>query len=347
MSINTWWTKMSGAAHFLKTISNCALDGDSVIIKNCSAIPFFDDMVKLIKERIARKSANISVERLNAYSLGERDIDDFFAIECCPDETYFPRKNFNKTDFLVQSKTFRYRNAVVIISDADKNNENKLIDFFSGYCRKACKIHDRMRLILFVKDNIKIRQLRGCRIIDYADYATEYDYYVYCHLLMTEFSGVEFNATIKQYIAELVALLCKEKLERCREVLYEPLRLAKDTYNYLEELFPGEYSQGEISKCLWRAQIKYLFPVLESYRCELAERWNNKLSIELPFTVPYGETINKAEELELANIHYINKKHHFLPLNEEEKWKKYIDMRNDLAHMKPTSYDNVALCLQG
>lgn len=105
---------MSGAAHFLKTISNCALDGDSVIIKNCSAIPFFDDMVKLIKERIARKSANISVERLNAYSLGERDIDDFFAIECCPDETYFPRKNFNKTDFLVQSKTFRYRNAVVL-----------------------------------------------------------------------------------------------------------------------------------------------------------------------------------------------------------------------------------------
>lgn len=106
MSINTWWTKMSGAAHFLKTISNCALDGDSVIIKNCSAIPFFDDMVKLIKERIARKSANISVERLNAYSLGERDIDDFFAIECCPDETYFPERISTKQIFLCNPKPF-------------------------------------------------------------------------------------------------------------------------------------------------------------------------------------------------------------------------------------------------
>ena len=123
--------------------------------------------------------------------------------------------------------------------------------------------------------------------------------------------------------------------------------MAKDTYNYLEELFPGEYSQGEISKCLWRAQIKYMFPVLESYRCELAERWKNMLSLELPFTVPYGETITSAEELELANIYYINRTRQFLLPSEKDKLKKFIEMRNDLAHMKPTSYDNVMLCLQG
>ena len=179
--------------------------------------------------------------------------------------------------------------------------------------------------------------------MDFSNYVTDYDYYVYCLLSLSE--NTKYNISMKQYVAEIASLLCRNNAELSWGALDKPEELYSNSFEYFNSFSTKKMSQNEINQILWKAQIKYIFPILEDYRCCLVSKYGNILKDYLPFEFVYGDTVDDVNELELSHILYINKESDFLKKTELDRLVHFKDIRNDLAHMKPTSADKISKIL--
>lgn len=84
---------------------------------------------------------------------------------------------------------------------------------------------------------------------------------------------------------------------------------------------------------LWRAHLGSVFPILEEIRIDAAQRHQNRLARNLPWTTPWHETLHDPEQLELAHI--LNLIHDYLAADERERLVTCKRMRNQLAHRAP------------
>ena len=110
--------------------------------------------------------------------------------------------------------------------------------------------------------------------------------------------------------------------------------------------FIYDLDQMEYDQRLWNAQIKCLFPRIESYR-EMFTKKNYK-SIErcLPISNSSGEVYEKPEDVELGTLFYmVGTRMIQISQREYDRLEFYKDCRNKLAHLIQLSIDDVAKLL--
>lgn len=334
-----WWSKISNASNFVKDIIDVIRNNESVIINNSRIIPFFDDFIERIRNKLSKRNADKSVERFNADDTGSCEIAKYMIDTYCSGSVYFPKNNYTEINFLADSDGFQLKNSILIVSNIKPESEKEWIDFVSNYCKASCKMLSKAQFILCIDSNRDIKRAKQCSIFNFSDYISDYDYYVYCLLAIAE--NKKYNITIKQYVAEIASLLCKDNAELCWRLLENPDELYLNTYEYYNSISSKKLSQNEINQVLWTAQIKYVFPILEKYRCSIAEKYKTTLKQRLPFEVKYGDTVSEVYNLELSHILCINHDLNFLTKSEFDKLIQFKNIRNDLAHMKPTSALNI------
>ena len=343
---NRWWTVISGASRFINDIVDAVRDGNSVIIKNSGSIPFYDDMLNNIYHQVGSDMYDRTIKSFDHSRICSGSLEEYLCENCCPDEIYIPSKGFTRLHFLVRSNVFEMNNSIQIIDRPDNQFEQEWIRFVCDYCRVSSKedtIH-KAQFILLVDTDRSISKAKMCRVIDYCDYVSEYDYYVFCLLSIPD--SFEKNMKIKQYISEILSDLCLDNPSLIYDLLADPKEIYMNTYQYYNSFVSNKMSENEINKVLWKAQTKIVFPVLESYRCSLAEKYRKELETQLPYKTQFGAIISEADGLELGHILNINNTLKFLSNNEYSKVKCYKAVRDLIAHMKPAdafSIENILL----
>lgn len=339
--INRWWTVISGASRFINDIVDAVTEGGSVIVKNSADIPFCDDLVGILSSRIGSEMHDRAIKMFDSSLIQEDTVEKYLCEHYCPDEFFIPSKGFTRTHFLVRSKVFEMNNSIRIIKKSNDKSEQEWIRFIGDYSRLLSMEDrsDKAQFILFAETDRNIPKAKQCSVIDFLEYVTEYDYYVFCLLSVPD--SFHKSMKMKQYLAEITSELCRKDTFLIYDLLEAPEELYTNTYRYYNQFVLEKVSENEINKILWKSQIKLVFPILEEYRCFLVEKYRSDLESKLPFEVPYGESITEPENLELGHILFLNKELDFLKKNELEKLRLYKTVRNNIAHMRPASPDSI------
>ncbi len=338
-----WWKMINNPRRLVSNICKALLEEKSVIIGDCNFLPFHDDFKKSIEDKLSKANARRSINYLNANNIDSSiNIEDFFFENYCSIDTqrkYFPKKGYSKTQFLLEQKDFLLNDKFVWVSNIDSNAVSKWADFISKYCRLQ-KTNNLCAVFVIEFNSNFTGKIKNCIVENYKSYVSEYDYYIYS-MLMSANSDID-NKRITNYAAEISSMLCANNAEYCEFLMSDIYRIINDTANVYSECMDRNIQESELNAVIWNAQIKHLFPIIESYRRDIVEKYGEFLKVYLPYKTNYGVIINELSELDLCNILDIMKKYSInITKDELNKLHLYKDARNDLAHLKPTNNKNL------
>jgi hypothetical protein len=96
-------------------------------------------------------------------------------------------------------------------------------------------------------------------------------------------------------------------------------------------------ASSSLRRCIWRAQVAVLFPLIEQERTAYLERY--KALVRLPFSSTSGAMIQELEDLEIGHLHHLLAKK--LDHREAMRLRRLKDARNALAHLDPLEADEL------
>ncbi len=350
MSDNIWWTKISNSSRLVNDVTNAVLERKPVILNLDIDIPFYNDFIEIVKEKLLINDAQNPIKQIDAgtWENGTGAAELLLRKYCGKSvrDKYFPRKDYSPAQFLADSSGFQLNGYTAWISNIPAKSINGWYQFIREYYGRKSDVNKALFVLECTKYSVPPAKIKNCVVVSSKDYYSEFDYYVYCFLLAAEIKGCSMG--MRQYIAELMRGFCKGEIELCSEMCGYGIRIAESPEEVLKLVRNGKVtSENEISAAVWKAQIKLLFPIVEQFRRELVEKHLREIESALPFCTPFGTSINEPFHLDLGNINTMCYDGS-VQLNTEEKnlIQLYIDVRNDLAHMRPASFENLRLMLQ-
>ena len=107
------------------------------------------------------------------------------------------------------------------------------------------------------------------------------------------------------------------------------------------------FSESEVERKIWEAQIRHVFPAIEWFRSQFVIRHKGQLAQLLPIQSPSGETYNEAEDIELGTLYFMvsNGMFNITKADERKRLDEYRKMRNLLAHLKTLPFEQVESAL--
>lgn len=131
--------------------------------------------------------------------------------------------------------------------------------------------------------------------------------------------------------------MCVAKGTEFLETPYEVIqKLVKETYRSDGGLYSFTKSKADIEMLVWEVQLKYIFPLVESYRKYFISQYNSAIKAVLPISNSYGEDVNLPEDIEIGTLSYLVRKGDITISNREHtELECYRDARNRLAHINP------------
>ena len=347
MANSIWWTKISNSSRLIQDITDDLIGGKSVILCIGNEIPFYDEFRTVLMDKLSRNDARNTVTEIDL----EENFDDvgeyFLEKYCSPDvrSEYFPRKNYSAASYLSECAGFQLNGSIVWIRNIQQNNIAGWCKFIRDYDGQNTNIGKAI-FLLELKNCFGYHvKSKNCKVISADKYYSEFDYYVYCFLLAAEIK--KCNDEMKQYIAELVCKLCCGKVELCSEMFKYGLDVAKNPCASVRAVFGKDaLPENEITAIVWQVQNKLIFPVLEQFRRNMVEKHIWEIEKRIPFRTPYGQEITDPFNLDLGNLKKMYKDNAICLSPEEEKTMlNYIEIRNNLAHMKPIKFEKLKYCI--
>lgn len=346
---NIWWTQVSNARAFVSQIIDFAADGKSVLVEVPEHLPWYDKMVELI-ERGLKEKLDYNLEFLED---DDRDPGEIIMRKFCKPEkieTYRPAIGYAK--FLAESSDIILNTRFVWITDISPERYEAWSDFVYQYKRMAPQGRPSGIFILEMKDASGAAAKKGIQQESYDKTIGRYDCFVF-YALAAALNNE--HPILKQYLAELVTAIAGSDIELGAECLRPDNTdiLLRDPWQTLKEIaetrvrsngqdFEIPKDEDEIQQCIWNAQIKTIFPIIENFRRSFLEDHHESIQNELPITNSIGEDVTDAKEIEIGSLLYLvcEKGIQLLP-EEHDKLHAFKDARNDLAHLKTLSKEQL------
>lgn len=348
MHKSIWWKKINNASRFIHDITAPLLAKQSVIIYNNEIIPFYDEFKERIIDKLSRKDSSNSLKNINLSDFEDiNDVADFLLKQYCSKDVqddFFPKKDFSKAEYLSECTSFQLNYSTVWVKNVSGNLANEWINFIKKYEKNSP--YYKATFIIEIKDTPSDLNNNTIPNSLYSeDYFNKFDYFVFCFLLVSTFPDISHE--LKQYMAELVASICRNKIELCAELCEYGIDFIKKPHEILENILGDEYHEMEINSLIWQTQNSVVFPLLESYRRMIVDDYIDAIKSAMPFKATYGIEINEPYELDLGNILSLHTQVKIsLEKDIYQDIKKLHDIRCSLAHMKPINYDDMFLCFQ-
>lgn len=342
-----WWGRVPNAIAFVQDVTERLLAEKSVLLQSEQSIPWYESMVEQIKESVMQQNSSKRFEVI-------RYTDDpglFLLNEFCKAEkraAYRPTKSFAR--FLAESDDIVLHSRYFWVYPDSAEDLDKWSAFVSEYIKERGKNKDTAVFILeWHGERIKVSR-KGIRSISFDDYINEYDRMVFS---MIASSSVKEALVIKNYLAELASNIAGNDIELLASCLRKHKRFLHDPYEVIREITDNEYrSNGlvyhyigtieDIEQCIWKAQIKTIYPLIEQFRGSFVDKHAAAISKELPISSAYGETYDDPKDVELGTLVFMadNGK---LPLKSTDyfRMKKFKDARNRLSHLNVLNIDEI------
>ena len=348
-----WWEGVPNAARLIRFIGECLEDRKSVLFLAPEMFPWRDTFQEMVE--------GYQRQRISSYGMDffedeeDREPGEIIFMKYCKRELrdeYRPAIGYPK--FLADAKTIPLNNTIVWLRSKSVDRAERWTEFVSKYQLSLGKGESGGLFIIEtnVSDSLKKKMQKGVTHVDYNDFVTPFDVYIFCILAS---SVLPLSRESKEYMAEVATSLLRDDIELAGFCLNERYHASfvRDPYEVIQKVCSSEVrsdgtgfiyklDQMEYDQRLWNAQIKCLFPRIESYREWFTKKNYKNIERCLPITNSSGEVYDKPEDVELGTLFYMAGSR-MIQINQTEYDRLYFykDCRNKLAHLEQLSIEEV------
>lgn len=187
----------------------------------------------------------------------------------------------------------------------------------------------RLRLILDMP--LQDREIEGCDAI--SSECSRFDIYYFA---IMQLSGMTIRDSEIEYAATLCTELAEGDPQRCAQLCGKAVALLHDPEEVCRQVLPD----ADVKRCICRAQTRVFLPMVDVCRVMAIELYEAELNKLLPFTDDQNNEVKDIGSVELRHIvHYANR------IRLDDEIRVLLDsqrkVRNDVAHLKPLSYEEI------
>ena len=348
MEEKIWWNNVMNASRYIDDITDCLLNNQSIVLTGSDIIPWRSTMRDLVGGMVRAMNSQRTLRRIedNQGNPGKYIMEKF----CKEEKRARYRPSIGYAEFLAQSDDLVLNNVYVWVSVISPERLGLWTQFVIEYHRHVKKGQNPGVFILETSSFEQTNSKKHLKNISIVDYIGQYDVYIFNTLLS---SSIHQSNYYKQYLSEVAANIAGADAEfsaRCidigSEFLLNPYstvcNIVNSSVNSNGSDFVFQMTESEVNKCVWKAQIKILFPLIEEYREKFIVDYNDKIISYLPIDTYYGETISEPNDIDIGPLWILvyNKRmgvsHH-----DYECIDVCRNARNQLAHIRTLSLEAV------
>lgn len=337
-----WWEQTTNAARFINRIADTMAEGKSIILMLPKKMPWYTTMCELIKGQIQRRDSRYSFDTIEA---PEEKPGEFLLYHYCMEEKqaqYRPNKSY--AQFLAESDDIVLNDRYLWIRGLSGRQCEEWVAFLSEYAKyKRKNVNSAVFLLEIREETFRYGAKKGIVSLSFQKEISAYDRYIFCALAA---AGISCADELRHYMAEVVSGICGEDMELCAKCIRMGTRFLEDPFRQLVQIgqdgvrsngehFSIPMTKEEVDKKVWEAQIRSIFPVIESYRGYFVKRYFEKIQKRLPISNSNGERILDPNELEIGTLLFMAAEGELMiGKKEHDRLHQFREARNTLAHMK-------------
>lgn len=340
---------MPSAQHFLNQIADPLLRSKSVLLSLPETTPWPFTLKTELENTLKGRGFG---SRLDFIDCPDGDIGEFFLLHYCKREK---RASYRPTDtyahFLATSRDIVLNHRYVWVQNIPENRLKEWKNFVAEYHAAARPGEACACFILEVSFPVPmIADTRKLVPLSFSASITPYDSFTFCTLICAE---IEIPQHLRSYLAEVISSMCKKDIELCALCLNEWQQIFQDPvagYRTITKTmqrsdgspFSDSLTEEQLRRCLWEAQLKQLFSVIERRRMDFIDAHAADIRELLPIRNSLGEEITEPQDVELGALRYwaLHEKLQ-TEKNEYSELDFFRKSRNKLAHLSTLSSEEV------
>lgn len=338
-----WWSQVTNAVRFANDIEEELGEQGSLVLQYETMLPWRDALMEKVHDSVDLCNSDKSWSYVDT-AAEESAADDpgaYLLQEFCKPEKraeYRPSKGYPA--FFAEDDHLVLHDRYLWVRISEKRVLDRWEEFASRYGELRGRHKNRAAFILEYQGADHITIKKGLRHFSYEAYITEFDRYIYASLVSSGTGGSPF---IKTYLAQLANEVTGNNIELCDEVLKNPGQFLDNPFQCVQSALQKMVGQSDaasmtseqVERKIWLAQIKVVYPKLETYREKFVEKHRSEIARQLPIKTIYGETIRTPDEVELGTLKLMADMNQIrLAEGEYQMLDKYRDARNRLSHIK-------------
>ena len=343
-----WWNMVTNASQMVTKIITCIKEGKSVLLELNRKVPWYDTLSEIISEELTAYYADRSLKIVENM---EGAPDEYLFNEFCKREKRAQyRPSIGYPAFLAQSDDIMLNQCIIWAVDVDTEKVTKWCDFIDMYNRALGKGKTGCLFLIETREKVHIPEKKGLYYISYENMIEHYDNYLFNMILSAR---LKESSLFKQYLAEVVSSMVPDDIELSALCIQKGRKFLKNPIKEIEEIvnsncrsdgssFTFDNNADVLSKRLWEAQIKVIFPLLEKQRNILISKYEKEIEPILPIYVSYGDKVESVKDVEIGILSFMvgNGK---LEVEQQDRHKIAIlkEARNKLAHISVMTQNEI------
>lgn len=346
MMAQLWWNRLVNSVRFLDDIQDILMCNGSVLLCFETEIPWKDTMLDTIEQKLSDITDSRTFDILD---VSKTDSPGMFLMEryCSKEERkkYWPTTHGSPERFLAQNRGTPLNKRYVCLTGITSITAMEWVASVSEYITNCNDEQEHGIFILLVEGTVPSCP-KPLTLMRYTDYVSDYDCMMLC---LTIISDLSCSRAEKMYLCEAASNIANNRVELAGLLVSRKLALIKNPYAVTAEIYQENgikvtNLQEQVHMAIWKAQIKLVFPKLENFRAEIIQKYEAKLQQFLPIRSSNNDEVKKAADLEIGQLFYIcneNRDSKITNVSEYKMLKKMKDVRNNLAHWEPLSYEQL------
>lgn len=342
-----WWGHVPNAIRFIQDIKDQLLEERSLILTCKGMLPWYDDATRMIMDEVRQYNADKLMEQVE-------DIDDpglYIREEYCnPLSRAGYRPSKGAAAFLAETDDATLHQRYLWVKVRTSRQMEGWSRFVSQYVARRDPDKERAAFVLEWVGEGDVPAANGVPVYSFDGYITPYDRIVFCTLVTSDLSGSSY---IKNYLTELTASVAGNDIELVAKCLQNRKEFMKRPYETICRIVQEEtrsdgtpfvfrQDRKAVERLVWRAQIKTVYPVIEEYREEFAERHAAEIKRLLPIKNDYGERYDEPGDVEIGMLKYMADNRRIQTTEGEMvRLTMFRNARNALSHLTPLTIEQV------
>lgn len=350
-----WWEHVPNAIRFLQDVTDRLLEQKSLIMVSNGALPWYDDMVDVVSERLRQGNSSKSIAMIPGDDPECNDAGAYLLRHYCkPEKQSRFRMSKGYAPFLAESDDIVLHERFLWVRVVTREQLEDWSRFASEYVGLRGENKERAAFLIEWKGAGAPgnKQWKGIKRFSFHDYATDYDRIVFCTLMAATSNVWPF---LKNYLTELVVNVAGDDIELCAACLRHEQEFLEAPYETICQIVQEEWrsdgteyvyplTEREVDRKVWLAQIRTVYPLLEEYRENYVAQHREEIARHLPITNTYGETYRVPEDVEIGMLEFMAKDVRVAMRVEDKERRRltrFKEARNHLSHLETLSLEDI------
>ena len=342
-----WWDRIGRSLRYIAAISSRFQEEKSFLLDASVGIPWEDIFQERVRQHVLRLYSD---RMMRVHEPGEENPGKYCLTKCCPksfQNGYWPDRSYAK--YLCGNPDLTFHKCFFWIKcPADEGVQDQWEDFILEYEQEAKAAALPIRAVFLLETSLFPEEVfHDLPILRYG--VSTGDCRVFAMELIEELSQNDPDvADYSDYLTELTVQVGQNHQEICSVLLADPQVFLRNPLRIGEQAWMSGFHIGRSSKesdifrLVWKAQLVWLFPLLEQERLAFVMNYARVLKNYLPLAGAGETRIEDPEDLEFGTLYYLTHKHHLIFSEREQR---LLDLgrnaRNLLAHNNPLSFEEI------